>query len=91
MYASPSTVAVPLDPRPDGGSQGYDFVGWSLCLTAQGCADCERGTVLQLLANSKLVAVCQLQHCKLTLVPYLEARSGQLRLMGFLIADDLGT
>ena len=47
--------------------------------------------LVQLLANSKLVAVCQLQHCKLTLVPYLEARSGQLRLMGFLIADDLGT
>jgi len=45
----------------------------------------------QLLANSKLVAVCQLQHCKLTLVPYIEARSGQLRIMGFLIADDLGT
>lgn len=48
-------------------------------------------SLVQLLANSKLVAVCQLQHCKLTLVPYLEARSGQLRLMGFLIADDLGT
>ncbi|EIE23009.1 hypothetical protein COCSUDRAFT_63396 [Coccomyxa subellipsoidea C-169] len=48
-------------------------------------------TKLQLLANSKLVAVCQLQHCKLTLVPYIEARSGQLRIMGFLIADDLGT
>ena len=46
---------------------------------------------MQLLANSKLVAVCQLQHCKLTLVPYLEARSGKLCLMGFLIADDLGT
>ncbi len=45
----------------------------------------------QLLANSKLVAVCQLQHCKLTLVPYIEARTGQLRIMGFLIADDLGT
>ncbi|BDA49954.1 hypothetical protein COCOBI_15-0820 [Coccomyxa sp. Obi] len=48
-------------------------------------------TKLQLLANSKLVAVCQLQHCKLTLVPYIEARTGQLRIMGFLIADDLGT
>lgn len=46
---------------------------------------------VQLLANSKLVAVCQLQHCKLTLVPYLEGRSGKLCLMGFLIADDLGT
>ena len=71
------------------------FEGWSQCLGVQGqpqaCADCEPGPVSQLLANSKLVAVCQLQHCKLTLVPYLEARSGQLRLMGFLIADDLGT
>lgn len=53
--------------------------------------ECQPSCDVQLLANSKLVAVCQLQHCKLTLVPYLEARSGRLRLMGFLIADDLGT
>ena len=55
--------------------------GWCVMFTS----------AVQLLANSKLVAVCQLQHCKLTLVPYLEARSGKLCLMGFLIADDLGT
>lgn len=44
----------------------------------------------QVLANAKLVAVCQLQHCQLTLVPYLEAGSGALRMIGFLTTDDLG-
>lgn len=45
---------------------------------------------MQVLANAKLVAVCQLQHCQLTLVPYLEAGSSALRMIGFLTGDDLG-
>jgi len=44
----------------------------------------------QVLANAKLVAVCQLQHSQLTLVPYLEAGSSTLRMIGFLTGDDLG-
>ncbi|KAK9833264.1 hypothetical protein WJX81_000910 [Elliptochloris bilobata] len=46
---------------------------------------------LQVLASAKLVAVCRLQHCQLTLVPYLEAVSGTLRMIGFLTGDDLGS
>ncbi|KAK9805568.1 hypothetical protein WJX72_005675 [[Myrmecia] bisecta] len=42
---------------------------------------------LTMLANVKLVAVCHLQHCTLTLVPDIHPKNG-LRVVGFLLADD---
>ena len=53
------------------------FLSWDACA--------------QVLASAKLVAVCRLQHCQLTLVPYLDAGSGTLRMIGFLTGDDLGS
>jgi hypothetical protein len=74
---------------------GYLLCGHAGCALSHVCGGA--GTELtrqlphaQVLANAKLVAVCQLQHCQLTLVPYLEAGSGALRMIGFLTTDDLG-
>lgn len=39
------------------------------------------------LAIMKLVAICELQHCTLTLVPFTDSKQC-LRIVGFLIADD---
>lgn len=39
------------------------------------------------LAQMKLVAICELQHCTLTLVPFTDTKQG-LRIVGFMIADD---
>lgn len=39
------------------------------------------------LASMKLVAICELQHCTLTLVPFSNTSQG-LRMVGFMIADD---
>ena len=39
------------------------------------------------LANMKLVAICELQHCTVTLVPYM-GPDQSLQLVAFLIADE---
>ena len=39
------------------------------------------------LAVMRLVAICELQHCTLTLVPFTDSQHG-LRMVGFMIADD---
>lgn len=39
------------------------------------------------LASMKLVAICELQHCSLTLVPFKD-RHQELRMVGFMIADE---
>ena len=39
------------------------------------------------LAVMRLVAICELQHCTLTLVPFTDSQQG-LRIVGFMIADD---
>ena len=44
---------------------------------------------VQVLATSKLVAVCQLQHCRIVFVPHVDRRTGSLGVMGFLIPDDI--
>ena len=39
------------------------------------------------LAAMKLVAICELQHCTLTLVPFTDTHQ-ELRIVGFMIADE---
>lgn len=39
------------------------------------------------LANMKLVAVCELQQCTLTLAPFTDRHQG-LRMVGFMISDE---
>ena len=39
------------------------------------------------LASMKLVAICELQHCTFTLVPFTDSK-GDLRMVGFMIAEE---
>ena len=39
------------------------------------------------LAQMKLVAICELQHCTFTLVPFTDSKS-DLRMVGFMIAEE---
>lgn len=42
---------------------------------------------LQMLAQGKIVALCRLQHCTVTLVPYYD-KHRTLRVVGFMLSDD---
>lgn len=42
---------------------------------------------LQMLAQGKVVAICRLQHCTVTLVPYYDKHRA-LRVVGFMLSDD---
>ena len=42
---------------------------------------------LQMLAQGKIVAICRLQHCTVTLVPYYD-KNRTLRVVGFMLSDD---
>lgn len=42
---------------------------------------------LQMLAQGKVVAICRLQHCTVTLVPYWD-KDRALRVVGFMLAHD---
>lgn len=42
---------------------------------------------LQMLAQGKVVAICRLQHCTITLVPYWD-KTRALRVVGFMLAHD---
>jgi hypothetical protein len=43
---------------------------------------------LHMLAQMKLVAICRLQHCTVTLVPYTDIKQS-LQVIGFMLTDDL--
>lgn len=42
---------------------------------------------LQMLAQGKVVAICRLQHCTVTLVPYYDKHRA-LRVVGFMLSDE---
>ena len=42
---------------------------------------------LQMLAQGKIVALCRLQHCTVTLVPYYD-KNRTLRVVGFMLSDE---
>ena len=42
---------------------------------------------LQMLAQGKIVALCRLQHCTVTLVPYYD-KNRALRVVGFMLSDE---
>ena len=42
---------------------------------------------LQMLAQGKVVAICRLQHCTVTLVPYYD-KHRTLRVVGFMLSDE---